>query len=186
MKKAVLIVGLLVLAMGSASAADFSVPATDFAKLMINNTIAQMQQVQSILSILDAANGTTPAALKFQNVWGVAYGGMVLASINNQVTGLTLEAILNNSYSYSGMKLYELVGASIDYLGSNASVVFGDPEGTKGLAKLLAAQVTVLGDKGASYAYNYNQAYATELAKTMYAGVLMFIKMAQAIPAAFT
>ena len=192
MKKAVLFVGLLVLAtMGTASAA-FNTDAVDFAKLMLNNTAAQMQQTLSILMILDKASGSGSPDL-FQNLWGVAYGGMVLASINNQITGKALEAILNDAYTadmtYYGHgaseKLYDVVGYAISDLGNNADQVFGNPEGTHGLAELLYAQYYVLADPNNQFDYDYLQAYATNLAKLMYAGVEFFIKLAQAIDEAF-
>lgn len=183
MKKAILLVGLLVLAMGSASAQDFSTEATDFAALMLNNTIAQMQQAQAILKIMSAAEGA--GALDYQNIWGVAYGGLVLASINNQVTGLTLDAILNTNYTYGGYPLYVVVGRAVNMLGQNATEVFGDPQGTEGLSKLLMAQVEVLKDP-TLYDYDFLKAYSTELAKTMYAGILFFIELAKEIPEAFT
>ncbi|MEM1671092.1 MAG: hypothetical protein QXU31_06960 [Archaeoglobaceae archaeon] len=44
MKKAVLLLGLLVLAMGSASAQDFTMNATDFAAALLNQSIAGMGQ----------------------------------------------------------------------------------------------------------------------------------------------
>jgi hypothetical protein len=192
MKKAVLFVGLLVLAtMGTASAA-FNTDATDFAKLMLNNTVAQMQQTLSILMILDKAS-TSGSPDLFQNLWGVAYGGMVLASINNQITGTALEAILNDAYTadmtYYGHgaseKLYDVVGYAISDLGNNADQVFGNPEGTNGLAELLYAQYYVLTDPNNQFAYDYLEAYATNLAKLMYAGAEFFIKLAQAIHEAF-
>jgi hypothetical protein len=191
MKKAVLFVGLLVLAtMGTASAA-FNTDATEFAKLMLNNTAAQMQQTLSILMILDKASSNSTDL--FQNLWGIAYGGMVLASINNQITGTALEAILNEDYTadmtYYGHdaneKLYDVVGYAISDLGNNADQVFGDPEGTHGLAELLYAQYYVLADPNDEFDYDYLQAYATNLAKLMYAGVEFFINLAQAIDEAF-
>ena len=182
MKKAVLFVGLLVLAMGTVAAADFNVSATDFAKLMLNNTIAQMDQGQTLLAIMSSAKDA--GALNYQNVWGVIYGGMVLTSVNNQITGLVLNTILTNNSTHASIPLYNIVGQAVNMLGQNATDVFGDPEGTKGLSELLNAQLTVLKDS-LSGGYPYLQEYATELAETMWAGSVFFIDLAREIAEAF-
>jgi hypothetical protein len=104
-----------------------------------------------------------------------------------------LEAILNDAYTADmtdyglsdSEKLYDVVGYAISDLGNNADQVFGNPEGTNGLAELLYAQYYVLTDPNNRFAYDYLQAYATNLAKLMYAGVEFFIKLAQAIDEAF-
>jgi len=185
MKKAVLFVGLLVLAMGTVAAADnFTVDATEFAKLMLNNTIAQMDQGQTLLAIMASAENV--GALNYSNVWGVIYGGMVLTSVNNQITGLVLNAILTkNSAHDATLPLYAIVGQAVNMLGQNATDVFGDSGGTKGLYKLLNAQLTVLEDS-ISGGYPYLQEYATELAETMWAGSVFFIELAKAIAQTFS
>ncbi|MEM0302839.1 MAG: hypothetical protein QXI54_06710 [Archaeoglobaceae archaeon] len=191
MKKAVLLLALLVLSMYPASAA-FNKDATDFAKLMLNNSIAQMQQGLSILMMLNKAQASGSPEL-FQNLWGVAYGGMVLASINNQVTGAVLEFILDDTntvdmtdYGLGASEyLYDVVGYAINDLGANADTVFGNPEGDYGLAELLYAQMYVLTDPDNLYDYDYLAAYATNMAKMIYAGVEFFIKLASEIPNAF-
>jgi len=185
MKKAVLFVGLLVLAMGTVAAADFTVPATDFAKLMLNNTIAQMDQGQTLLAIMSSAKNA--GALDYRNVWGVIYGGMVLTSVNNQITGLVLNTILtNNSTHATTTPLYAIVGQAVNMLGQNATDVFGDPEGTRGLSELLNAQLTVLKSSLSADGYPYLKEYATELAETMWAGSVFFIDLAKEIVRAFT
>jgi hypothetical protein len=184
MKKAVLFVGLLVLAMGTVAAADnFTVDATEFAKLMLNNTIAQMDQGQTLLAIMASAENA--GALNYSNVWGVIYGGMVLTSVNNQITGLVLNAILTNNSAHASIPLYAIVGQAVNMLGQNATEVFGDSGGTKGLYKLLNAQLTVLKDSISS-GYPYLQEYATELAETMWAGSVFFIELAKAIAQTFS
>lgn len=189
--KAILLVGLLVLAIVPASA-QFNMNATEFAQLMLNNTVAQLKQGQSILMILSKAQRSGSPEL-FQNIWGVAYGGMVLASINNQVTGLALETILDDSYTVdmtdyglgSAEYLYDVVGYAVSDLGANADTVFGNPEGDYGLAELLMAQLYVLSDPNNVYDYDYLGAYASELAKTMYAGLQFFIDLMSAVDEAF-
>ncbi|MEM2346196.1 MAG: hypothetical protein QXN49_06490 [Archaeoglobaceae archaeon] len=118
---------------------------------------------------------------------------MVLASINNQVTGAVLEFILDDTntvdmtdYGLGASEyLYDVVGYAINDLGANADTVFGNPEGDYGLAELLYAQMYVLTDPDNLYDYDYLAAYATNMAKMIYAGVEFFIKLAGAIDEAF-
>ncbi len=118
----------------------------------------------------------------FQNLWGVTYGGLILAGFNNQVTALVLNEISGNDGDLKN------VGLAFSYLGSNASTVFGDANENAGLAKLMAAQVSALQDKNITYQGNeiLLQAYARALSQTIYADTLAFIKLAKAIPAAFS
>jgi len=74
----------------------------------------------------------------FQNLWGVTYGGLILAGFNNQVTALVLNEISNTAADLN------YIGLAFSYLGSNASTVFEDANGNTGLAKLMAAQISAL------------------------------------------
>lgn len=118
----------------------------------------------------------------FQNLWGVTYGGLILAGFNNQVTALVLNEISNTAADLN------YIGLAFSYLGSNASTVFGDANGNAGLAKLMAAQVSALQNASKLYQPGETllQAYARALSQTIYADTLAFIKLAKAIPAAFS
>lgn len=193
MKKAVLLLGLLVLAMGSASAQDFTMNATDFAAALLNQSIAGMGQAQNFLMIIVKTSESNNTNI-FQNLWGIAYGGVVLASINNQVTNMVLAEILDDSntvdisaWGYGTDEyLYDVIGYALNTMGSQGDIVFGDPAGNSGLARLLMAQVKLM-ENPSSYGYDYDFAaeYAKELAKTIAAGLYFTLKLLEQIPTAF-
>lgn len=179
----------LLLVVTIASADDFSIPKTELGKLMVNNTIEQLKISQSIFRIIDLSESVHPEI--YQNLWGIIYGFMVVQNVNNQIVNKVLDAIKNDSYTadmsyygYGEMKLYDVVGESVNMLGASSKDLFGDPEGTRGLAMILSAQYYVL-THSAQFEYDYLSAYATELVKTYYAAVKFFIKLAGAIEKAF-
>ncbi|MEM4615861.1 MAG: hypothetical protein QXY19_02525 [Archaeoglobaceae archaeon] len=179
--------------MGSASAQDFTMNATDFAAALLNQSIAGMGQAQNFLMIIVKTSGSNNPNI-FQNLWGIAYGGVVLASINNQVTNMVLAEILddNNTVDISAWGygtdeiLYDVIGYALNTMGSQGDIVFGDPAGEKGLARLLMAQVMLM-ENPSSYGYDYDFAaeYAKELAKTIAAGFYFTMELLKAIPSAF-
>lgn len=192
MKRAILLLGLLMVAIGSASAGDFTLDATDFAAALLNQTIAGMGQAQSFLMILVKANES--GSLNFQNLWGIAYGGVVLGSISNEVTNMVFAEILDDSNTVdvsdwglgTDEKLYDVIGYAVNTMGSNGSIVFGDAAGSAGLARLLKAQVLLMDDPSAyGYDYDFAAEYAKELAKTIAAGFYFTMELLKAIPSAF-
>ncbi len=191
--KAVLLLVLMLVAMGSASAQDFEMNATDFAAALLNQSISGMEQAQAFLMILNKASDSEVENL-FQNFWGIVWGGVVLGSINNQVTSMVLEEMLDENnkenltdYGWPGEHtLYDTVGMAFNIMGSNGDVVFGDAAGNQGLARLLMAQVLLM-DNPAQYGYDYDFAaeYAKAMAKTMFAGLQFAMKLLEVIPDAF-
>lgn len=186
-----LIVIAVILLIFPVSAGDFSINATDFAKLMLNNTIEQLRMSQSIFKIFDLSDDQLPDI--YQNFWGIIYGFMVLQSVNNQITNEVLEAMNNESYTadmsyygYGEMKLYDVVGESVNMLGASSEEVFGDPQGTKGVARIFYSEYYVLKDPEDEYEYDYLGAYSSELVKTFYSSTQFFIKLLDAIDEAFT
>lgn len=192
MKKYIVLglIAAMVVAMAPAMAANnYNMPADDFAAAMLKNTISNLDIGNKFLDVLDKANTTVSASgwYLFQNLWGVAYGGLILAGFNNQITALVLDNISTNSTDLG------YIGLGLSYLGSNASTVFGDIAGSKGLARLFAAQVDALTrtttNNTAAYYYQPGetmlQGYARALSQTIYADVLVLYDLAKAIPAAF-
>lgn len=195
MKRAILLIGLLVLAIGSASAQqqNFELNATDFAAALLNQSIAGMGQAQNFLMILVKASESNNTYL-FQNLWGIIYGGVVLASINNEVTNMVLAEILDDNntvdisdWGYSDVEyLYDVIGYALNTMGAKGDVVFGDAAGNSGLARLLKAQVLLMQDPGAyDYDYDFAAEYAKELARTIAAGLYFTLKLLEKIPQAF-
>jgi len=189
--RAVALVALLLIIL-PVSAGDFSVSAVEIGKLMVNNTVEQLRNSRYMFMILDLSDNTLQDI--YQNLWGIVYGLLVLQYVNNQMTNLALDAMLNDSYTadmskfgYSGSeKLYDVVGYSVDMIGANAEDVFGDPQGSKGLARIVNAEYYVLKDPNDEFEYDYLGAYATELTLFFYSGVQFFIKLADAIDRAFS
>jgi len=165
---------------------NFQMEGNDFAAVMLRNTISNLEVGNKFLDVLNAANDsaylTTQGWYLFRNLWGVAYGGLVVAGWNNQITALVLDAVANNDTDL----IY--VGSAFNYLGSNATTVFGNPNGDYGLAMLFKNQTEVLTEE--SYTYQPGEtileAYARALTETILHDVVALIKMAKAIPAAFT
>lgn len=184
-----LLISLLILF--PVEAENFNVSLTDLGSLLVNNTITQLKISQSIFMIFELFDDHDPAI--YQNFWGIIYGFMVLQSVNNQITNEVLEAMNNESYTadmsyygYGEMKLYDVVGESVNMLGASSEEVFGDPQGTKGVARIFYSEYYVLRDPKDELEYDYLGAYATEIVKTFYAGVQFFIKLTDAIEETFT
>ncbi|MEM4540446.1 MAG: hypothetical protein QXP46_03010 [Archaeoglobaceae archaeon] len=185
------VMAVLLLTVTPALAGDFSINATEIAKIMINNTVEQLRISQSIFRIIDLSESQLPDI--YQNLWGIIYGIMVLQNVNNQITNLVFDAMNNESYTadmsyygYGQMKLYDVVGDSVNMLGASSDEVFGDPQGTKGVARIMYSEYYVLKDPNNEFEYDYLGAYATELVKTYYIATRIFIKLADAIDKAFT
>lgn len=191
MRSLLVLIGIGILVITPTCAEDFSVNSTELGKLLVNNTVEQFRIYQRIFLIFELADDEIENL--YQNLWGVFYGFMVLGSINNCVTNNMLNAILDerytvdmSTYGYSSSeKLYDVVGYSIEMLGSNATEVFGDPEGNRGLAVIQGAKYKVLANSE-EFDHDYLKAYATELVKTLYTGTMFFIKIMSAVDEAFT
>ena len=186
MKGAILLIALaLVLAMQTVSGQNFTMKAEDFGAAILRNMIANLELSQSALKVLYLANNTTgvPATGNMmQNMWGVIYGGLVLAGWQNQILALALRDLEQNATHRAD------IGNAINFLGKNASVVFGDPGGTSGIARLLNGSVLALSN-GSKY-YNgtetYLQAYGRALAAQVNSTALFLIELTRQIPLAFS
>lgn len=186
MRRQLLIIGLvLLLSVHTASAQNFTIKAEEFGAAILRNMIANLELGQSILKVLYLANntpGVQATGNMMQNMWGVIYGGLVLAGWQNQITALAISDLEQNATHRAD------IGNAINFLGKNATTVFGDPAGTTGIAKLLNGTVLALSNSSKYYngTETYLQAYGRALAAQVNSTVLFLIELAKAIPAAFT
>ncbi|MEM0203471.1 MAG: hypothetical protein QXO16_05825 [Archaeoglobaceae archaeon] len=66
--------------------------------------------------------------LNFSNLWGVVYGSLVVGEEMSEVVNRTLYIISTNETAISEFANF------VNELGRNATTIFGDTEGTKGIA----------------------------------------------------
>ncbi|WP_202319758.1 hypothetical protein [Archaeoglobus neptunius] len=100
----------------------------EFARIVVALLNLNFQAVQNLLDLFVSAS--TNSDLNFSNVWGLIYGGIVMNYWNNHILMSILEVTRTNA---SAMRNFSL---TFSYLGSNATVIFGDVEGTKGMSYL--------------------------------------------------
>ncbi len=152
----------------------------EFAQLLIATLDLLLQVVENVAAVLIQASIndtliTQNANLNFSNVWGVAYGVLVANYWTSQVLVETLNATQYNVYALNNLSL------AINYLGSNATVVFGDINANSGIAYI---------QKGVYQRLTTNQteldSLALSLSRTFKALVELTIKMAEAINTTFT
>jgi hypothetical protein len=128
-----------------------------------------------IVSATNSSLVSTGTNLNFSNVWGLIYGGLVSSYWNSQAVYEVLNATQHN---VSAMKNFSL---AINYLGSNATTVFGDSEGTRGIAYL---------QKGIYEHLKSNpqevESLATSFSKMLKAQVELLIKMMESVNRTFT
>ncbi len=171
--------------MQTVSAQNFTMKAEDFGAAILRNMIANLELGQSVLKVLYLANNTSGVSATgnmMQNMWGVIYGGLVLAGWQNQIMALAMSDLETNETHRRD------IGNAINFLGKNASVVFGDPGGTSGIAKLLNGTVLALSNNSKYYngTETYLQAYGRAIAAQINSTVLFLIELAKQIPATFT
>ncbi|MEM0302837.1 MAG: hypothetical protein QXI54_06700 [Archaeoglobaceae archaeon] len=171
--------------METASAQDFTTSTLNFSAAILRNMIANLELSQSVLKVLALANntpGVQDTGYMMQNMWGIIYGALVLAGWQNQIMALAVSDLESNATHRTDL------GNAINFLGKNASIVFGDPAGTTGLAKLLNGSVLVLQNPTMYYngTETYLQAYGRAIAAQVNSSVLFLIELAKAIPSAFT
>ncbi len=158
----------------SGLAADFNISAEEFGSSLLKNTISSIEISQQIIRVLLLANNSTDVqatGYMFQNLWGIIYGGIVLAGWQNQISLLVLEEIGDNPEHYNEL------GAGINYLGSNATTFFGDAKGTQGLARIMTGYLMALNNSSRSYytGDTLMEAYARAIVKELYVIELFMI-----------
>ena len=105
----------------------------EFSRIIIANLELNFQVLKNLFTLLvvAAANSSLVSEgtnLNFSNVWGLIYGGLV----SNYWNSFAIHEVLNaTQHNVSAMRDFS---AAINYLGSNATTVFGDLVGTKGIA----------------------------------------------------
>ncbi len=90
------VVGLvlaLMLVTAPAMAQDFSMNGTEFAAAFIKNTVSNLDLGAKFLHLLYQVNWSDTNSNLFQNLWGLVYGGVLVAGWNNQVTAEVLETL---------------------------------------------------------------------------------------------
>lgn len=162
---------------------DFNISAEEFGSAMLKATISSMNISQQTLKVLILANNSSEVqttGYMFQNLWGIIYGGLVLAGWQNKISSLVLEEIKNNS------EYYNEFGAGINYLGSNSTIVFGDTQGTKGFARIMVGTLMALNNSSRLYdSDTLLEAYAKSITQGFYASVIFLVELFKAIPSAF-
>ncbi len=178
-----LVLALMVM-MAPAMATDFSINGTQFAAAFVGNTISNLNLASNFLSVMYAVNNTDDDHNLFQNLWGVIYGGVLVAGWNNEVTATVLEELADTSNTNLTNARTD-ISEAIAYLATNTTTVFGDTDGSAGLSYLLKKQVQAL--ENTSLTYNGEpliEAYANAIADTIYDNTLFMMKLFEAIPQA--
>ena len=187
-----LVVALAVLvSMTPAMASDFSMNATEYAAAFLMNTIGNLQLGAKVLDLLYAVNATDQNSNLFQNFWGLAYGGLLVAGWNNQVTATVIDELANTSNTNLTQQRKDLSEA-IRYMANNTTVVFGDTAGTAGLSLLLKHQVLALQNRSIETLNSTGQmvplveAYADALITMVVKNIYFTVELLKAIPDALT
>ncbi|MEM0203470.1 MAG: hypothetical protein QXO16_05830 [Archaeoglobaceae archaeon] len=178
----VVAVAVVLLAIPVGADQNFTISAEEFGSAMVSNTIANLKLGQAFLKALALANDTvTSDGYMFQNMWGVIYGGIVLSSWNNKVTALVLDNLTKDNTNLTKL------GLAINYLGRNASVVFGDSAGTQGIALLIKGQYNALNNVSRTYdgTTPLLTAYVGTIADQIHSTVLFMIELGKATKSAF-
>jgi len=157
-------------------ATAFTGEANDLAAALLKTTIQNLEISNEFIEILNVADANMPTNESlYRNLWGVIYGALI--------TGIVLDEISNNT------ALAVKVGLAFNYIGSNSSTVFGDVNGSKGIAMLLNNQTQILNDS--SYPYDesgrtYLEAYADVLTELIQHNVIFMIKLFNAFNGAWS
>ncbi|MEM2346197.1 MAG: hypothetical protein QXN49_06495 [Archaeoglobaceae archaeon] len=184
MKKFTLTIMFLVFT-STALADDFSISSEDFGSVLMRSLISVFNLSQQTFKVLALANntpGVQATGYMMQNMWGIIYGVLVLAGWQNQILSIALEEIKDNSTHL------QYFGLAVNYLGSNATTVFGDTQGTKGFARILNGSLIAINNSSKLYQPGETllEAYAKSLTLEFYNCVVFLIELAKAIPKAFT
>jgi len=185
-----LVVALAVLvSMTPAMASDFSMNATEYAAAFLMNTIGNLQLGAKVLDLLYAVNESDQSSNLFQNFWGLAYGGLLVAGWNNQVTATVIDELARSGNLASQR---QNLSEAIRYMANNTTVVFGDTAGTAGLSLLLKHQVLALQNRSIETLNSTGQmvplveAYADALITMVVKNIYFTVELLKAIPDALT
>ena len=185
-----LVVALAVLvSMTPAMASDFSMNATEYAAAFLMNTIGNLQLGAKVLDLLYAVNESDQSSNLFQNFWGLAYGGLLVAGWNNQVTATVIDELARSGNLASQR---QNLSEAIRYMANNTTVVFGDTAGTAGLSLLLKHQVLALQNRSIETLNSTGQmvplveAYADALITMVVKNIYFTVELLKAIPQALT
>ncbi len=154
MKKFLIAVSLLI-TFYPVMAEDFSMDAEQLAVVLLKNTISNLEISNKFLDILDNSGDESV----YQNLWGVIYGTLALMAANNEVTTAVLDEIS------SSPELSAKIGAAINTVGENSTVIFGDLNGTMGMTLVLRKETEVL--QSDRYFYSDNETMVSAYARVM-------------------
>ena len=179
-----LTIALLICTISLASASNFAISSEDFGFAALRSVISSLEIFGEILRVITLTNNTSEVqatGYMFQNFWGIVYGSLILSEWQNRISLMVLKEIANNTTSLIAF------GSGINYLGSNATTVFGDPEGTKGLARLFSGSFMALNNSSRLYRPGETvlQTYANTIADAFYSSVMFIIELSKAIPGTF-
>lgn len=186
------VVGLvlaLMLVCTPAMAEDFNMNGTEFAAGFIKNTVSNLHLGAKFLKLLYEVNATDSDSNLFQNLWGLVYGGVLVAGWNNQITSVVLDTLAESDNLTSQRTD---ISESIRMMATNTSVVFGDTEGSQGLAALMKYQLKALQNKSITTTNSTGvevplvEAYAEALANTITDNIKFMMELFKAIPNALT
>jgi len=104
----------------------------ELAKLLLEYLDLAMQAVGNILELFDSPS------ISFPNVWGLVYGAIVVNYNLGQFASEFMHTTKNSTPALSNLSL------AVSYLGTNATTIFGDLEGSKGVASIQKEAVEVL------------------------------------------
>jgi len=188
---------VVMMAPAMAGTNDFKMNGSLYAAAFIQNTIGNLELAHSFLAALYAVNSTDNNHNLFQNMWGLIYGGVLVSGWNNLVTAEVFKAIANESVvnRNNNPAIYDArmnISEGIAYLVGNYSVVFGDADGSSGIAYLLHEQVEALSNRSIKVnTSEYGQialvdAYAHTIATTIYDNVKFAVELFRAIDEALS
>ncbi|MFN3330442.1 MAG: hypothetical protein ACK419_05915, partial [Pyrinomonadaceae bacterium] len=175
-REVLIVVSVMLLVIPVSADQNFTISAEEFGAAMVSNTIANLKLGQAFLKALALANASSDVSsdgYMFQNMWGVIYGGIVLSGWNNKITALVLDNLTQDNTNLTKL------GLAINYLGRNASVVFGDADGTQGLALLIKGQYNALKNSSRTYEGDTPllKAYINAIADQIYSTTLFLIEL---------
>jgi len=180
---------MLVTTPAMAESNDFNMSGEQFAAAFIKNTVSNLDLGAKFLYLLYAVNDSDSNSNLFQNLWGLVYGGVLVAGWNNQVTAEVIKTLADET-NLSSARVN--ISDAIKMMATNTSVVFGDVEGTQGLAALLKYQLDALQNTSImtknSTGVNVPlvEAYAEAIANTIVDNIKFTMELFKAIPDALT